>query len=397
MTHRSNRQLFLRHLAQTSDYPMLVEVENATGIHLYGPGKKQYTDLISGIGVSVLGHNHPDIVDAVVNQTRKYMHVMVYGEFIQSPQVQLAEALVTTLPSFLDNVFLVNSGSEAAEGAIKLSRRFTGRHEIISCLNAYHGATTGTLSLGSNEDFKRPFRPLMPGIRHIRFGNNADLEVITNKTAAVFVETVQGEAGVRMADKSWFEDLRKRCDETGALLVLDEVQCGFGRTGRFWAFEHYGIAPDILLTAKGLGGGMPIGAFIAPSEIMSSLKTDPVLGHITTFGGHPVSAAAAYATIRVLRREDYIETAGRKALKFINSMEHPAIREIRHLGLMIAVQFDSYSQVEKVIKKALANGLITDWFLFCDSAIRIAPPLIITEDELLKAGDLLLRSIRQAL
>jgi acetylornithine/succinyldiaminopimelate/putrescine aminotransferase len=397
MTHISNRQLFLRHLAQTSDFPMMVEVESANGIYLYSPEGQKYIDFISGIGVSVLGHNHPEVVDAVVAQAKKHMHVMVYGEFIQSPQVELAHALSGTLPKSLDSVFLVNSGSEAAEGAIKLARRFTGRQEIVSCTNAYHGATLGALSLGSREDFKRPFRPLAPGIRHIRFGSEADLEQITNETAAVFVETVQGEAGIRFASKTWYENLRFRCDETGALLVLDEIQCGFGRTGRFWAFEHFGIAPDILLTAKGLGGGMPIGAFIASSEIMSTLRTKPVLGHITTFGGHPVSAAAACATIQVLQKEDYIEQASHKAAIVTQMLEHPAIREIRHLGLMMAVQFDAFDQVEKIIHQALSNGLITDWFLFCDNAIRIAPPLIISEEELAVAVELLLKSIRQAL
>lgn len=396
MAHLSSRQLFLKHLAQTSDFPMMVEIEHASGIHLFGPNNKKYTDLISGIGVSVLGHNHPEIIQAVTDQAQKHMHVMVYGEFIQSPQVNLASSLATTLPPELDSVFLVNSGSEAAEGAMKLARRYTGRHEIIACKDAYHGATLGAMSLGDHEDFKRSFRPLIPGISHISLGKESDLNEISGNTAAVFVETVQGEAGIRMATKSWFKNLRKKCDETGALLVLDEIQCGFGRTGRFWAFEHYGIVPDILLTAKGLGGGMPIGAFIANSSVMSVLKTNPVLGHITTFGGHPVSAAAACATIEVLKRENYIREAEAKAISLVQLLEHPAIREIRHLGLMMAVQFDSFNQVEKIIHKALSNGLITDWFLFCDNAIRIAPPLIISEDELLKSGELFLKSISEA-
>ena len=397
MRPNSEKKLFLKYLAQTSDSPMLLEVESAKGSSLYDTEGKQYLDLISGIGVSVLGHNHPQVVKAVVDQAKKHMHVMVYGEFVQSPQVQLAKALTETLPPPLDNVFLVNSGSEAVEGAIKLAKRYTGRHEIVSCLNAYHGATAGALSLGGSEDLKRSFRPLMPGVRLIRFGNEEDLRWITPKTAAVFVETIQGEAGVRLAGRSWFRALRDRCNETGTLLVLDEVQCGFGRTGHFWAFEHYGIVPDIVLTAKGLGGGMPIGAFIASAQIMSALKTDPVLGHITTFGGHPVSAAAACATIDVLKKEDYIEKTEEKAETFLQALEHPAIREIRHKGLMMAVQFDSFAQVEKIIKKAMANGLVTDWFLFCDNALRIAPPLVITEEELLKAAGLLLKSIREAL
>ncbi len=397
MRHDSEKKLFLKYLAQTSDSPMLLEVESAKGCSLYDSEGKQYLDLISGIGVSVLGHNHPQVVKAVVDQAKKHMHVMVYGEFVQSPQVQLAKALTETLPPPLDNVFLVNSGSEAVEGAIKLAKRYTGRHEIVSCLNAYHGATAGALSLGGSEGLKRSFRPLMPGVRLIRFGNEEDLRCITSKTAAVFVETIQGEAGVRLAGRSWFRALRDRCNETGTLLVLDEVQCGFGRTGHFWAFEHYGIVPDIVLAAKGLGGGMPIGAFIASAQIMSALKTDPVLGHITTFGGHPVSAAAACATIDVLKKEDYIEKTKEKAETFLQALEHPAIREIRHKGLMMAVQFDSFTQVEKIIKKAMANGLVTDWFLFCDNALRIAPPLVITEEELLKAAGLLLKSIREAL
>jgi len=397
MTHISHRQLFLKHLAPTSDSPIMVEVERANGIYLYDPDGRQYIDLISGIGVSVLGHNHPEVVSAVIEQAQKHMHVMAYGEFIQSPQVMLAQALAKTLPPSLDSVFLVNSGSEAAEGAMKLAHRYTGRHEIIACQDSYHGATLGALSLGSHEEFKRPFRPLVPGIRHIRFGNESDLEQITDKTAAVFVETVQGEGGIRIATKSWFEKLSQKCTNTGTLLILDEIQCGFGRTGRFWAFEHYGIIPDVLLTAKGLGGGMPIGAFIASSNIMAVFKTNPVLGHITTFGGHPVSAAAACATIDVLQRENYIEEVAHKATLLTQILKHPAIKEIRHLGLMMAVQFDTFSQIDKIIHKALANGLINDWFLFCDNAIRIAPPLIISEKELITAGELFLKSIDETL
>lgn len=395
-SHLSNKQLFRNFLGQTSAFPMALEVEKAENIYLYTPDGKRYIDLISGIAVSSLGHNHPKIVAAVQAQAARHMHVMVYGEFIQNPQVQLAKAICDTLPEPLNNVFFVNSGSEAIEGAMKLVKRYTGRNKIIACKKAYHGATQGALSLSSEEVFKQAFMPLLPGMEYMQFGDDSDLAMIDDETAAVFIEPVQGEAGVRVASAGYFRRLRDRCDETGTLLVFDEIQTGFGRTGKFWAFDHYDIIPDIITSAKGMGGGMPIGAFISSKNIMRALQTDPVLGHITTFGGHPVSCAASLATIQELMETRIFEQAADKAELFRKHLKHKKIREIRNLGLMMAVQFDSFAQVQKIIEKSMELGLITDWFLFCDDAIRIAPPLIITEAQIKEACDILLQAIEES-
>ncbi|MCH7400263.1 aspartate aminotransferase family protein [Belliella kenyensis] len=392
----NNRQLFLSHLAQTTDFPLLIEIEKAEGVYMYGAHGEKYIDLISGIGVSNVGHRHPKVLSAIHEQLDKYLHLMVYGEYVQSPQTLLAKALSDTLPSSLNNVYLVNSGSEAVEGALKLAKRYTNRREIISCVNAYHGSSQGALSIGGNEIFKRSYRPLLPGVRNIEFGSIAQLTHITTDTAAIILETVQGEAGIRIADSSYFQALRRRCDETGTLLVLDEIQAGFGRTGKFWAFEHYGIVPDILVCAKGMGGGMPIGAFIADKEVMAVFKNNPLLGHITTFGGHPVSAAASLATIKVILEERLIEEVDNKAELFKSLLIHPRIKGIRNKGLMMAVEFDSFDVLKPIIDHAIANGVITDWFLFCDDAMRIAPPLTISNDQIKEACDIILRAIDQA-
>jgi putrescine aminotransferase len=392
----SQRQLFLDHLAQTTHFPLMLEIERAEGIYMFGPDGKRYIDLISGIGVSNLGHRHPNVVKAVKEQVDQYMHLMVYGEFIQSPQVKLAHALANTLPDTLNACYLVNSGSEAVEGALKLAKRFTGRHELISCFNAYHGSTQGALSVCGNESFKQAYRPLLPGVRHIHFGEYDELEQITEKTAAIIIETVQGEAGVRVAHKDYFQILRERCYQTGTLLILDEIQAGFGRTGKFWAFEHYDIVPDILLSAKGMGGGMPIGAFIASSEIMSVLRENPILGHISTFGGHPVSAAASLATLQTIQKNKLYKQAEHKAGLFKKYLAHPKIKEIRHKGLMMAVAFDSFEVLKPIIDKAIALGVLTDWFLYCDNAMRIAPPLIITPKEIEEACQIILQAIEEA-
>ncbi len=389
----NNRQLFLSHLAQTTDFPLLIEIEKAEGIYMYGPNGETYMDLISGIGVSNVGHRHPKVMEAIHAQLDKYLHLMVYGEFVQSPQVQLAKALCATLPPTLDNVYLVNSGSEAVEGALKLAKRFSNRREIISCVNAYHGSSHGSLSVGGNEIFKRAYRPLLPGVKNIRYGNLDDLHQITTETAAVILETIQGEAGIRVADQSYFTALRERCNATGTLLILDEIQAGFGRTGTFWAFEQFDIVPDILVCAKGMGGGMPIGAFIAGKQLMGALKENPLLGHITTFGGHPVSAAASLATIRVIQEEKLLEQVAAKAALFKKLLVHPKIQEIRNQGLMMAVKFDSFDTLKPIIDRAIANGVVTDWFLFCDDAMRIAPPLIITHSEIEKACSIILQAI----
>lgn len=389
----TNRQLFQRYLAQTTDFPLMVEIEKAEGIYMYSPEGKQYIDLISGIGVSNVGHRHPKVLQAIQEQLEKYMHLMVYGEFVQSPQVKLAEALMSTLPPGLDNCYLVNSGSEAIEGALKLAKRYTHRTEIISCYDAYHGSSHGALSVGGNETFKQAYRPLLPGIRHIRFGESDDLKNITQNTAAVIIETVQGEAGVRIASKVYFQQLRQRCSVTGTLLMLDEIQAGFGRTGNFWSFSHYDIVPDIIVCAKGMGGGMPIGAFIAKQEVMAVFKNDPILGHITTFGGHPVSAAASLATLKIIREEKLAEQAENKANLFRKYLQHPKIKEIRSLGLMMAVVFDDFATLKPIIDRAIGLGVITDWFLFCANAMRIAPPLTITEKEIKQACELILQAI----
>lgn len=389
----SNRQLFLQHMGQTSDFPLMLEVDHAEGIYLYGPDGKKYIDLISGIGVSNVGHRHPRVIKAIEDQLDKYLHIMVYGEYVQSPQVKLAKALSDTLPGHLSSVYFVNSGSEAIEGAIKLAKRSTGRMEIISMHNAYHGSSHGALSATGDEGFKNAFRPLVPGFKHIHYGAYSQLEEITEKTAAVLVETVQGEAGIRVSCRNYFQQLRNRCNDTGTLLILDEIQCGFGRTGFFWAFEDFGIEPDILVSAKGMGGGMPIGCFISSQEIMSVLKNDPVLGHITTFGGHPVSAASSLATLQTILEESLLSKVTEKEKLFRELLVHPSIKSIRSKGLFMAVEFDSFEILKPIIDRAIEYGVVTDWFLFCNNSMRIAPPLTITDDEIREACEIILKSI----
>ena len=381
-------------MAQTTDFPLMLEIEKAEGVYMYGPDGKKYIDLISGIGVSNIGHRHPAVIQAIHDQTGRYLHLMVYGEYVQTPQTALAEAIAKTLPAPLSATYLVNSGSEAVEGAVKLAKRHTGRTEIISCYNAYHGSSHGALSLGGNESFKRAYRPLLPGIKHFRFGEIEDLNMISKQTAAVIIETVQGEAGIRVASKAYFQALRKACDENGALLILDEIQSGFGRTGKFWAFEHYDIVPDIVVSAKGMGGGMPIGAFISSKAIMDSLKNNPILGHITTFGGHPVSAAASLATVGVLQNSGLIAEVDRKAALFKDYLVHPKIKGVRNKGLMMAVEFGTFDVLKAIIDKAIDLGVVTDWFLYCDDAMRIAPPLTITDNEIREACDIILEACK---
>lgn len=383
----SNRQIFLRNVAQTSDAPLMLEIEKAEGVYLHDVSGKKYIDFISGISVSNVGHCHPKVVQAIHEQSQKFMHLMVYGEYIHSPQVLLSKALCETLPASLDNVYLVNSGAEAIEGAMKLCKRYTNRTEIISCANAYHGSSQGALSIMGSEFFKQAYRPLIPDCRHIRFNQEEDLIHITEKTAAVFTEVVQGEAGIIPADKSYLQKLRERCDQTGTLLVFDEVQTGFGRTGTFWAFEQYHIIPDLLVCAKGMGGGMPIGAFIASASIMEVLKNEPFLGHITTFGGHPVSSAASLATLCVIQEEKLMDEVEAKALFIKKSLSSPHIKAIRHKGLMMAVEFENFEILKKIIDRAIELGVITDWFLFCNNSMRICPPLTITYEELKEACD----------
>lgn len=389
----SLRQSFLQNIAQTSDIPLMIEVARASGAYLYNPSGKMYLDLIAGISVSSLGHCHPAVVKAVQEQSAAYMHTMVYGEYLLKPQIALSELLLSQLPDALDSVYFVNSGSEATEGAMKLAKRYTGRAEIIACKKAYHGSTQGAASLMSPKDFTRAYHPLLPGIKHIEFDCHFCLQQITEKTACVIVETVQAEWGVRKPSPDYLKALKARCEEVGALLILDEIQVGYGRTGTLFAFEQYGVVPDILLLAKAMGGGMPIGAFIAGKSVMEVLSHDPVLGHITTFGGHPVTCAAGLATLQTLLSTDYIEQVKVKEKLFQNLLNHPAILEIRSAGLIMAVQLEGFEQVKKVIDYCVENGVITDWFLFNSSAIRIAPPLVISESEIRSACEIILAAL----
>lgn len=389
----THRQLFLNHLAQTSPAPLLLEIVSADGLYLKDVNGEKYLDLISGIGVSNVGHRHPKVVAAIKGQVDKHLHVMVYGEFVQAPQVKLAEALAELMDHKLDASYLVNSGSEAIEGAMKLAKRYTGRSRIVSCYDAYHGSSHGALSLSGSELFKQNYRPLLPGIDHIRFGCIDDLEAITEETAALVVETVQGEAGVKVGSQLFWDAVRKKCTETGTLLILDEIQCGFGRTGKFWAFQHYGIVPDILVAAKGMGGGMPIGCFMASQHMMQVLTENPVLGHITTFGGHPVSSAAALATLKVIKEEELLKDVPEKERLFHELLKHPKIKEVRSKGLLMAVEFESYDVLKAIIDQAIQLGLITDWFLYNDRSMRVAPPLTISEEEIRKACKIILQAI----
>lgn len=397
----THRELFLKNVAQTSDFPLALEIERAEGVYMYGKDGKQYMDLISGIGVSNVGHRHLKVTQAIHDQVDKYLHLMVYGEYVQTPQTLLAEALVKTLDKgcrkypVLDNVYFTNSGTEAVEGAMKLAKRYTGRQEIISCINAYHGATQGALSLSGSENFKRNYRPLLPEIKQIRHGNFDDIQLISCRTAAVFIEIIAGEAGVRIPEYQYFIELRRQCDLTGTLLIIDEIQTGFGRTGTFWAFQQFGFYPDVLLCAKGMGGGMPIGAFIANQKIMSVFKNNPILGHITTFGGHPVSCAASLATLNVILEENLLEKIKDKAQIFKDLLVHEKIKEVRNQGLIMAVEFENFDTLKPIIDRAIEKGVITDWFLFCDNSMRIAPPLIITEEEIIKACSVILSVINQ--
>jgi acetylornithine/succinyldiaminopimelate/putrescine aminotransferase len=389
----NNRQLFLKHVAQTSDAPLMLEIEKAEGMYMYTSEGKKIMDLISGISVSNVGHRHPKVVNAIKNQLDKYMHLMVYGEFIQSPQTELAQSICKLLPANLSSVYFTNSGSEANEGALKLAKRYTGRREIIAFKNAYHGSTQGVLSIIGGEYFKQGYEPLLPETKNIHFNSFEDLNVITSKTACVIVEPVQAEAGVISPTNGYLEALRKRCNETRTLLIFDEIQTGFGRTGELFAFQKFGVIPDILTIAKGMGGGMPIGAFIASKEIMQTLTHNPVLGHITTFGGHPVCCAASKACLDVIVENQLYKYVKEKEERFLKQLKHRLIKEVRSNGLLIAVQFENYEFNKKVIDTCIENGLLTDWFLFNDSSMRIAPPLIITNEEIDWACEIILKSI----
>jgi len=384
------RRLFLQHVAQTSPAPIGLEIVRAEGIHLYDPSGKAYIDLIGGISVCNTGHCHPSVVAAIKEQADRYLHLLVYGELIQSPQVRYATLLAANLPASLNSIYFTNSGTEATEGAMKLAKRLTGRVEIVAFRQSYHGSTQGALSIMGDEYWRNAFRPLLPGVRHEAYNTGTALGAITDQTACVIAETVQAERGIYVPDAGWLQSLRQRCDEKGALLILDEIQAGFGRTGTLWGFQQFGVVPDILLLGKALGGGMPLGAFIADKERMWALTGNPVLGHITTFGGHPVSCAAGLASMQVLLEEGWIGQVAQKEALFRQLLVHPSIRAVRSCGLLIAVEFESFEKNKQVIDACIGMGLLTDWYLFAPQCMRIAPPLSITGDEIRKACAIIL-------
>jgi len=391
----NQRALFLQHIAQTSASPLALEITKAAGCYLYDADGKEYLDLIGGISVCNTGHCHPAVVAAIKEQADKYLHILVYGEFIQSPQVQYAKLLTDHLPASLNSVYFTNSGAEATEGAMKLAKRVTGRTQMIAFKKAYHGSTQGALSVMGDEYWRNAFRPLLPGVLHLDYNEMASVELICSKTACVIVETVQAESGVVPPSKEWLLALRKKCDKEGVLLILDEIQAGFGRTGSTWAFEQFGIVPDILLLGKALGAGMPLGAFIADRQIMQVLTNNPVLGHITTFGGHPVRCAAGLDGFKAFIDEGYIKKIHQKEALFKRLLVHPKIEALRSAGLWMALVFDSFETNKKIIDYCLQNGLLTDWFLFAPHCLRIAPPLIITEQQIEAACTIILAACNQ--
>jgi len=385
------RQLFLQHVAQTSSAPLALEIVKAEGCELTDRSGKKYIDLIGGISVANIGHRHPKVVEAIKKQLDEYLHVMVYGEFVQSPQVQYAKLLTDHLPEALNSVYFTNSGAEAVEGAMKLSKRATGRTEIIAFTNSYHGSTQGALSIIGDEYWRNSFRPLLPDVRHLNYNSFDELKFITDQTACVIVETIQAEAGIIAPKQEWIMALQNKCRQTGTVFILDEIQAGFLRTGKLWAFQNFDVTPDILLLGKALGGGMPLGAFIANKDLMNHLTDNPVLGHITTFGGHPVCCAAGMAAFNVLLESDF--SISEKEQRFRSVLQHSKIKSLRSFGLWIAVEFDSFKTCKQVIDRCIEGGLITDWFLFGSNCLRISPPLIISEEQIEKACHVINNSI----
>lgn len=378
----SNRQLFFKHLAQTSPEPIALEMVKAEGCYLYDASGKAYIDAISGFSVANIGHSQPEVVKAIQEQAAAYTHLIVYGEFIQQPQVAYAQLLASILPNSLSTVYFTNSGAEATEGAMKLAKRLTGRTEMIACKNSYHGSTQGALSVMGDEYWRQAYRPLLPDIRHEDYHSASLIASITEKTACVIIEPVQAESGVRPAAASWLTAVRTRCNEVGALLIFDEIQSGFGRTGQLFAFEHSGVVPDILLLGKALGGGMPLGAFIASYDAMQSLTDQPVLGHITTFGGHPVSCAAGKAALELLLQKQWWKDAEEKGQLLFSLIKHPAVQCHSQIGLWGSLILPSSEFCKQVAKACIQRGVITDWFLFAPESIRLAPPLCIDEPTL---------------
>ena len=387
------RRLFFQHVAQTSESPLAIHIKKAAGSKLWDNDGNEYIDLIAGISVCNIGHRHKDVVNAIKEQTDQYLHVLVYGEMIESPQVQYAQLLAEHLPSSLNSVYFTNSGAEAVEGAMKLAKRATGRTDIISFTKSYHGSTQGALSLMGDEYWRNPFRPLLPSIFHYEYNTYDVFDNINEHTACVVMETIQAERGVYSPSVAWMQAVKKRCTETGTLLILDEIQVGFGRSGSLWGFEHYEIVPDILLLGKALGGGMPLGAFIADKKLMNNLTHDPVLGHITTFGGHPVCCAAGLAAFKVLLKKDMVAKVSKKEKLFKKLLQHPAIKEIRSAGLLIAVEFPEDAFTKRVIDYCVKNGVLTDWFLFAPQCMRIAPPLNISSREIESACEIIIKGL----
>jgi len=389
----TDREIFLRHIAQTSSSPLALEIVRAEGALLFDKTGKEYIDLIGGISVANVGHRHPKVIAAIKQQLDNYLHLMVYGEFIETPQVQYAKLLTAHLPPSLNTVYFTNSGAEATEGAMKLAKRFTNRSQIIAFNHSYHGSTQGALSIIGDEHWRNAFRPLLPGIVHADYNTSHSFDAITDEIACVIAETIQGEAGIITPSKEWIQALRKKCTETGTLLILDEIQAGFGRTGSLWGFENFEITPDILLLGKALGGGMPLGAFVAEQKIMRSLSEAPVLGHITTFGGHPVCCAAGMAAMAALLDEKMMNTVKQKEALIRKLLIHPKIKSIRSFGLWLTIEFDSFEQNKRIIDYCLSNGVLTDWFLFASNCLRISPPLVITEQQIESACGTILNGI----
>jgi len=392
----SIRELYLKHVAQTSELPLMLEIDNAQGVYMYTTAGTRYLDLNSGISVSSLGHRHPKVIAAIKNQLDKHLHTMVYGEHIHTPQVDFARLLTEQLDNGLDSVYYLNSGTEAVEGAMKLARKYTGRYKIVACANAYHGSTMGSESLRSDDEFTRSFMPGVPGVFHIDFNDPTQLDQIDEETACIILEPVQAEGGVIPPQDGYLKKVKARCEKVGALMVLDEIQTGFGRTGYLFAHKKYGIVPDILLIAKSMGGGMPISAFVAPKEIMMALARKPMLGHITTFGGHPVCVAAAHATLKTIVEERIHEDVLRKEQLIHAKLQHPIIKEIRSSGLMMAVELTRRKYLKHVVNYTVENGAVIDYFLFNSTSFRLAPPLIINDQQIEEGCSILLRAMDYA-
>lgn len=392
----TTRQLFFNHIAQTSPSPIAIEMVKAEGIKMWDAQGKEYIDLIAGFSVCNIGHSHPKVVEAVKQQVDKYMHLIVYGEFIETPQVAYAKLLVDHLPSSLNSVYFTNSGAEATEGAMKLAKRVTGRSKVIAFNNAYHGSTQGALSVMGDEYWRNSFRPLLPDVYHADYGSEEAIELVDSNTACVIIETVQAESGIMKPSKEWLIALREKCNQHCCLLIFDEIQAGFGRTGSLWAFEQFDVIPDILLLGKALGGGMPLGAFIADIKLMQTLTNNPVLGHITTFGGHPVSCAAGKAALEVLLESNWIDEVKQKEQLLLQLLQNQKMKGIRSAGLWAAIEFESFEICKGVIDKCIEKGVITDWFLFAPNCLRVAPPLCITEEEIHYVCNIITKSITES-